>query len=540
MKISVILTSYNHEKYIKESIESILQQSYKDFELIIIDDCSNDSSWNIICDYKKLYPEIVIIRHEKNWGTGNVEDVVLNYAQGKYIALHHSDDIWEFDKLERQVRFLENNPEYVAVFTNAQAIDDDGDDYSDEDGFYYDLFTVKNRSRQEWLNYFFYKGNCLCHPSILIRKDVYMENGFFKKGLKQIPDFVKWIQICKKHEIYVLPERLVKFRVHAEGKNTSGMRADTQIRSTLEWYWMLEEYKQITDKEEFIKVFPEAKEFCEGKEFVPEYALGKICTRFGVQPYTRLFGDTLLYTALNDPHKAKVIKEQYNYTVKDFTKETGKYDIFGVLPVEFEQERTLYVDFGDGWDCQNCIIEKYILNDFEKFKMKGYFDVPKDTKHIKFRFDPAERVMVRVELSGVYINGESVPCIGENAFKTMDASDIFINLDPIYSFALPDDFSYTETIEVMVSGTVYRLSSDEVGAVVTSDMYEKRDVIYEYEFRNRELSMHAHELENDLEEKNKELNETNNELSQTRRELDAIKSTIAYKAAKKVYSLFKR
>ena len=86
-----------------------------------------------------------------------------------------------------------------------------------------------------------------------------MEDGFFRKGLKQIPDFVKWIQVCKKHEIYVIPDALVKFRIHEEGKNTSGLRADTQIRSTIELFLMLDEFVTITNKDDFLKIFPEAR-----------------------------------------------------------------------------------------------------------------------------------------------------------------------------------------------------------------------------------------------------------------------------------------
>ena len=158
MKVSVILTSYNHENFIKESIESVLNQTYNDIEFIIVDDCSIDSSWEIICKYKEQNPEIITIRHEYNWHGGTVADVVENYATGEYIALHHSDDVWELDKLEKQVHAMKDTLNCVAVFTNAKAIDDKGNDYSDENGFYFNLFQVENRSRQEWLNYFFYKG----------------------------------------------------------------------------------------------------------------------------------------------------------------------------------------------------------------------------------------------------------------------------------------------------------------------------------------------------------------------------------------------
>ena len=157
MKISVILTSYNHEKYIRQSIESVLNQTYRNFEFIIVDDCSTDSSWNIICEYQEKYPSIITIRHDYNWHGGTVEDIVKNVATGDYIALHHSDDVWELDKLKKQVSAMNEHPECVAIFTNARAIAEDGSLYQDRAGFYYNLFQTKNRSRQELLNYYFYK-----------------------------------------------------------------------------------------------------------------------------------------------------------------------------------------------------------------------------------------------------------------------------------------------------------------------------------------------------------------------------------------------
>ena len=97
MKISVILTSYNHEKFLRQSIESVLDQTYQDFEFIIVDDCSTDHSWKIICEYKDRYPQIIAIRHDYNWHGGSIDDAVRNYASGDYIAVHHSDDIWMKD-----------------------------------------------------------------------------------------------------------------------------------------------------------------------------------------------------------------------------------------------------------------------------------------------------------------------------------------------------------------------------------------------------------------------------------------------------------
>lgn len=461
MTITVLLTSYNHEKYLRESIESVLQQTYTEFEFIIVDDCSTDDSWKIICEYKKKYPQIITIRHEYNWGSGIIADTVKNYATGEYIAVHHSDDIWDKNKLQKQVSALNRMSDCVAVFTNAQAIDDNGNSYHDKDGFYYNLFQTQNRSRQEWLHYFFYNGNCLCHPSILIRKDVYEEDGFFRKGLKQIPDFVKWIQICRKHEIYVLPEPLVKFRVHGEGKNTSGKRVDTQIRSTIELNLMLEEYLQITERKEFLKVFPEAVDYCKEDAFIPEFAFGKICTQEGMPAYTRLFGIRLLYDVLNNKEQSDVIKKNYNYTQKIFMGENGKYDVFKVIPPAFDQKASIYIDTGNGYNEDESYKIKYTLDIEQEFCWKFVFSIS-DKMHInKLRFDPAEGVMVSTKIQSILMNGIQMELIASNALISRQ-EDVFMNLDPIYEYKIPEELQQEKNFEIVVEGKVHRLDEEGI------------------------------------------------------------------------------
>lgn len=293
MKVSVILTSYNHEKYLQESIDSILAQTCQDFEVIIIDDCSSDTSWDIINKYDD--PRIRRVRNSTNtvW---IIKEVIENIqVNGEYIAVHHSDDVWLPDKLEKQVEFLDYHAEYAGVFTSAEVIDENGSVYANTEGFYYKLFETENKTRFEWLRYFFYEGNCLCHPSVLMRKEVYYDVRPFINGMYQICDMMMWILICQKYDIFVLPEKLVKFRILNKEKNTSGMRVDSQIRSSIELFLMLQFYQKIREKEEFLKIFPEAQPYCDGEVFIPEYALAQLCINIQGQDYYKLFGILLMF-----------------------------------------------------------------------------------------------------------------------------------------------------------------------------------------------------------------------------------------------------
>ena len=104
-KISIMLTSYNHEKYLREAIDSVLAQTYSDFELIIWDDASSDNSWNIIKSYSDK--RIKAFRNEKNrLSHYGVNKTISEVAEGEYFAMHHSDDVWAPEKLQNQVEYL--------------------------------------------------------------------------------------------------------------------------------------------------------------------------------------------------------------------------------------------------------------------------------------------------------------------------------------------------------------------------------------------------------------------------------------------------
>jgi glycosyltransferase involved in cell wall biosynthesis len=325
--VSVILTSFNHEKYIREAIDSALNQTFTDFELIILDDCSSDNSWDLINQYSD--PRIKMFRNEVNKGpVAGVNKAISEIALGEYIAIHHSDDVWELDKLEKQVAFLDAHPEIGAVFTNALAIAEDSSPLSDEKHFYSNIFDQPNRTRHEWLRFFFNHGNALCHPSVLIRKVCYEECGLYRYGMAQLPDFDMWIRLCLKHEIHVLPERLVRFRVRDNEANASASRPETRIRTLYEFYKLLPNYRKLTRFEDLVKVFPSAEKYNRNEETDMGFVLGMVVLEQKSFPFTLLFGQDLLFEAISDPMRAANIKRLYGFDYKSFIALTGQHDVF--------------------------------------------------------------------------------------------------------------------------------------------------------------------------------------------------------------------
>ena len=333
-KVSVILTSYNHAKFLREAIDSVLNQTYADFEFIIWDDASTDESWQIITSYSD--PRIRAFRNDINMGGagGNIRKAIAEAETGEYIAIHHSDDIWEAQKLEKQVAFLDAHPGIGAVFTWVQIIDENGEPFKDTLHFYYKVFDQPNRSRHEWLNYFFFKGNALCHPSVLIRKKCYDECGSYRVGMAQIADFDLWVRLCMKYEIHVLPEKLVRFRVRSDELNASGNRPEPRIRGHFELLQLLYNYRNILTFTELVKVFPAAHKYLKPGGFDVGYALGMMAIEVKLSDAYELFGLLILFEAINDPDRAKKIKEIYDFTYSDFIALTGHYDIFSVVQKE--------------------------------------------------------------------------------------------------------------------------------------------------------------------------------------------------------------
>lgn len=328
IKVSVILTSYNHAKYLHEAIDSVLNQTYSDFELIIWDDASTDGSWEIINSYSD--PRIRAYRNDANQRGGNIRRALSQGINGEYIAIQHSDDLWEPLKLEKQVAFLHENPQIGAVFTNVLIINENGMLFDDKRHFYYKIFDQPNRSRHEWLNFFFYHGNALCHPSVVIRKTCYDDCGPYRYGFAQIPDFDMWVRLCMKYDIHVLPEKLVRFRVRTNEMNTSGNRPETRIRWHFEFFQVLNNYRDLPSFEELSKVFPNAEKYLkpQGSDF--GFALAMVALETKSNKITELFGLSILFEALNDPKVSKMIREIYGFGHNDFVALTAKHDVFSL------------------------------------------------------------------------------------------------------------------------------------------------------------------------------------------------------------------
>lgn len=331
-KVSVLIASYNHEKYIGYAIQSVLGQTYQDFEIVIVDDGSKDNSVEVIRSFTD--PRIRLICFEQNQGACTAAKRLLQEAKGEYIAILNSDDAFLPEKLAKQVDFLDKNDKYGAVFSYAQIIDEAGEIFTDENHFYSKIFVQENKSRHEWLRYFFYNGNCLCHPSIMIRSECYESVGFYDERYYQLPDFDFWIRLCLKYEIYIIPENLIEFRVRENEANASGDNYTTKIRCNNELVSVLERFLLIKSEKEFLDVFPDKQELVNENGFDLEYAVASVCMSNRNSKMHVAFGLQLLFRLLNNPNKRSKLMDIYNFSYQDLYQWSKKCDVFAVCLVD--------------------------------------------------------------------------------------------------------------------------------------------------------------------------------------------------------------
>ncbi len=326
-KVSVVISAFNHEEYISQSIKSILNQSFRDFELIVVDNGSTDSTYKMILSV--MDPRIRIFSIEKNVGFGYALNYCLKKSRGKYISLFTSDDLCSSDKLEKQVKYLDTHPEIGAVFSQAEMIDEERNRL--EKHYYDGVFNQKNRNRHQWLNYFFYHGNCLCFPSALIRKSVYGRIGIENERLAQLHDFDLWIRLCLKYDIHIINEKLIEFRIRKDNKNAGADTIENRVRSMFEFSHALKHYLKIKNTGEFLKIFPEAKnrhDDINDKELIPFYVAREALDVEHV--FHQKFALDTIFGLLHDKKAVEKLKNVCHFDYSDFIKLTGQYDLYHV------------------------------------------------------------------------------------------------------------------------------------------------------------------------------------------------------------------
>ena len=203
MKISVVMPVYNGEKYLKEAIDSVLSQTFTDYEFIIIDDCSTDGTSELIKTYKDS--RIRCIRNETNLGVALSLNRGLDEARGEYIARMDADDISLPDRFAKQIAIMDGDRDIAVCGCDIIEFTDDG--HEERKFFEYDCDKIK-------IGLLF--NSALAHPTVMIRKAVLDDNRLrYDPEYEKAEDFELWTRIAAKYKLFVISEPLLRYRIHS-------------------------------------------------------------------------------------------------------------------------------------------------------------------------------------------------------------------------------------------------------------------------------------------------------------------------------------
>lgn len=329
--VSVIIPSYNHEKFVGECIQSVLNQTFQDFEIIITDDASTDRTVEIIEQFDD--PRIKLFKHSTNQGVSITANNCILHASGQYIAWLSTDDAWYPEKLEVQVQYLDEHPEIGVVFGKVDWIDETGNLITDNSFPYLNVFDVQNRTRVEWLRHFFLTGNCLSLPSSLVRKKCFAEVGLFNPAYAKLLDLDLWIRICFKYDITIFDQKLIRNRWISDESNASGNTLNNRIQWQFEHRHSLDHYLKIVNPDELLLIFPEAVKYGEVTTHTIPYFLGRIAIDNSWN-YKTLWGLDVISGVFENENTAQTLENECNFTYLDFIKLSTECDMFNLDSLE--------------------------------------------------------------------------------------------------------------------------------------------------------------------------------------------------------------
>ena len=212
---SVIMPCFNHARFVVESAKAILDQSFPDLELIIVDDCSADSSWQVIQDIAEKDSRVKAIRHSQNQGASKSRNDGLRAATGDFIGFCDADDIWEKHKLKLQIELLQKDPSYDVTYCDSIIIDENGV----PSGVRFNQMFPLPDPASGLLFQSLLLTNFVNMQSVLMRKECISRVGYFDEKVKWVEDWWYWVQLAKRHRFLYWSEPLARYRVHTRSTN---------------------------------------------------------------------------------------------------------------------------------------------------------------------------------------------------------------------------------------------------------------------------------------------------------------------------------
>jgi len=329
-RVSVVIASFNHRPYIRQCLASVFDQDWQDFEILLTDDGSADGTADAAREHAD--PRLSVQAFERNHGACVALNHGLRRARGEFVAILNSDDWFLPGKLAKQVAYLDAHPDVGAVFGHPVLVDEQGAAFTDEAHKDFSAFRTENRGRHAWLRHFFDQGNCLCHPTVLIRRACYDRVGLYDSRLAQVPDLDMWMRLCRHFEIHVLPEPVLAFRIRDNQQNASAARPEVIIRDIWERRHILDNYLNL-ETGDLLRVFPEFAAAAAGDARRQCLAgLARHAIALGA-PFHVGFGMDLWHGTLD--------KSGESLEYIDFIRTTGQHDLYQAMRCKKLEEEVI-------------------------------------------------------------------------------------------------------------------------------------------------------------------------------------------------------
>ena len=240
IKISIITASYNYADYIKETIESVINQTYQNWEMIIVDDGSKDNSIDIINEYTKKDSRIKLYTHEQNKNKGLIETIrlALTKAKGEYVVFLESDDFLSKEYIEKKINILQCNQEVGLIYNDIELIGERSTLTNTEE--------YLQKIRNYWLskrthnigNILHYRNIVPTFSCVMVKTDL-LQRCSFDSPKKAWIDWWLWAQISAKADFYYIPEKLTYWRMHDNSFLCNDVESIEYKRSVYNFYLKL-------------------------------------------------------------------------------------------------------------------------------------------------------------------------------------------------------------------------------------------------------------------------------------------------------------
>lgn len=229
--VSIIMPSYNTANYIGLTIDSVLKQTYSNWEIIIVDDCSIDNTDEVVAEYND--ERIIYLKNEKNFGAAVSRNKALKKVNGKWIAFLDSDDIWYPTKLEEQIKFMKEN-NFSFSYTNYKEVDE----FGVENGI---VVTGPNKITKKGMYHYCWPG-CLT-----VMYDAEKIGSLQIVDIKKNNDYAMWLKIIKKVDCYHYDKVLAQYRKRSESISNHG------YLNLVKWHYKL--FKEADNKNSIMSIF---------------------------------------------------------------------------------------------------------------------------------------------------------------------------------------------------------------------------------------------------------------------------------------------